>query len=188
MANTGITQEDVFEAIETLARKKVEPTLANIRTQLGTGSLSTISKHLQRWRQVQKSSTPTPEVPQDLLNNFSFIWKKAYDIAIHELKTEKDAFLLDKDKFEKDRDLIIDEISKLETKVHALSAEETSLQNEGHKLRAENTRLEKEFLEIKTESKGLEQQVEMYKKHLEEEKNARKDLENKLFSMLEAKK
>jgi chromosome segregation ATPase len=57
MAREGITYEDVVEAADSLLeayRKDPKtakaPTVASVRAKLGRGSISTVSKHMRRWR------------------------------------------------------------------------------------------------------------------------------------------
>lgn len=46
----GITYEDVVKAIARLKKKKINITSDNIRYELGTGSKTTVMKHLRSWR------------------------------------------------------------------------------------------------------------------------------------------
>jgi len=48
--STGITYDEVVDAIQHLLKKDINPTNANIRAYLGTGSMTTITKYVQRWR------------------------------------------------------------------------------------------------------------------------------------------
>ena len=52
MARSGITYEDVQTACETIIdRGEGKVTLASVRAELGTGSNSTINKHVRKWRE-----------------------------------------------------------------------------------------------------------------------------------------
>lgn len=46
----GVTYDDVVKAISRLQKKKINVTGDNIRYELGAGSKTTITKHLQKWR------------------------------------------------------------------------------------------------------------------------------------------
>lgn len=59
MGNTGITKKQVLEAIERIVATGDKPTAKGIREILGTGSLTTISKHLQFWKEKN------PETKED---------------------------------------------------------------------------------------------------------------------------
>lgn len=71
----GITREDVFTAASAIFAAGKNPTQAAIRSALGKGSFSTISKHLAEWREQQTdteavlaSTDDMPDQVRSLLN------------------------------------------------------------------------------------------------------------------------
>ncbi len=56
MGNTGVTKDQVAKAIDQILTRGEEPTINLIRELLGKGSLSTISKHLKKWREENQSN------------------------------------------------------------------------------------------------------------------------------------
>lgn len=67
--NHGITYEDVKKAAEKLTREDVRVTLRAVRAELGTGSLSTLQRHLSALRSLQtpmQTDEPSPLAPQVL--------------------------------------------------------------------------------------------------------------------------
>lgn len=67
MARPGITQSEVFSAIDALIANDVKPTITAIREQIGTGSPNTIHRHLSAWRDAQPAQKATAiELPEAL--------------------------------------------------------------------------------------------------------------------------
>lgn len=78
MGNTGITQEEVFQAADRLTAAGEEVTIKAIREELGTGSLTTITRHLRAWKGPREKPAPQsldalklvgPEILGDFLKN-----------------------------------------------------------------------------------------------------------------------
>ncbi len=54
----GLTKEIIFEAADVLLSKTGKVTNEAVLGHLGTGSMSTITRHLREWRQIQRESLP----------------------------------------------------------------------------------------------------------------------------------
>lgn len=55
----GITQHDVFSAAEQLLANGDNPSIRNVRNQIGRGSMTTISKHMAEWDRQKKTIDET---------------------------------------------------------------------------------------------------------------------------------
>lgn len=55
MANKGLTEKDVFNAIYELEKANTKVTAKAIREHIGSGSMTTISKHLKNWPRYKMS-------------------------------------------------------------------------------------------------------------------------------------
>lgn len=55
----GIKQADVFAAAEQLQEQGITPSARAVRDHLGTGSMTTILKHLSAWREINKAAKET---------------------------------------------------------------------------------------------------------------------------------
>src|SRR4051794_11170394 len=94
----AITRDQVLEAAGAIAADGGEPTYMNVRARLGTGSFSTIQKHLRDWRttgQVESgpSVTTLPEAFTEALNRFgSEAWKAASQWAKDEIEAARRAY------------------------------------------------------------------------------------------------
>ena len=67
MSREGVSFDQVAAVADCLVSKGVSPTIKSVRESLGTGSESTIHRHLKLWRE-SRSPTPIllPEVPLDI--------------------------------------------------------------------------------------------------------------------------
>jgi hypothetical protein len=91
MGRAGILYEEVAEAAERMLLAGVSPTLEKLRAQLGAGSYSTLSKHLQSWR-MMKQQEPEPASPPDPVGAaVGKVWQEirlAAEAEIDKVKTE----------------------------------------------------------------------------------------------------
>lgn len=79
MANSGVTYTEVASAAQQLAAAGQNPTIDRIRTELGTGSNSTLGNHLRKWkeRQLQTHETASKEhLPEELVAVLKGLWEK----------------------------------------------------------------------------------------------------------------
>ena len=80
MARTGIEYKDVERSARRLFSQGITPSVQRVRNELGTGSNTTIAKHLNTWREsFSESRSPAlPEsVPEDLMNPLDDFWSTA---------------------------------------------------------------------------------------------------------------
>lgn len=95
MGRHGVTYTDVANAAQQLITSNKTPTIEAIRALLGTGSNSTLSMHLQTWRnkQDQIQNLPSKEnLPEELIITVQGIWDKVMDHAaekVQQIKQEK---------------------------------------------------------------------------------------------------
>lgn len=93
MAREGITQAQVFNAADQISTDGQQPTVAAIRTKLGTGSYTTITAMLRAWKQASTPADETLDVPQEVTEALQragqIVWKAAQDHFRHELATLK---------------------------------------------------------------------------------------------------
>ena len=100
MARIGVTLEDVSEAASKLILNGKKPTVALVREFLGTGSNTTIAKHLKCWRNNQsinsKFSLPD-KIPDSLAPLFETFWVSAMDEAEKKYSDKEDEWHKKKD-------------------------------------------------------------------------------------------
>jgi hypothetical protein len=68
MARTGIAPSDTVKAYIALRKQNREPTLVNLRLELGRGSYSTLQKHLRMLAFRRKDDSQTGAEPSQGLN------------------------------------------------------------------------------------------------------------------------
>lgn len=93
MSRTGITYQDVLEAVSVIEKQGVMPTIENVRALLGTGSNSTISNYLKLWRNgvnpstvIRLSREPTPDLVKDAVDR---VWQDMSAKAKSEIEAIK---------------------------------------------------------------------------------------------------
>ncbi|WP_128102775.1 DNA-binding protein [Paenibacillus sp. DCT19] len=96
----AISKEQIFTVADTLDSEGINPTLANVRKRLGSGSFSTISEYMAEWREERKDTDasttrePAPDKINARMEDFGTeIWNMAVEIATARLQAEKDEML-----------------------------------------------------------------------------------------------
>ena len=74
----GITREDVFEAASIIFAGGKNPTQASVRSRLGKGSFSTISKYLSEWRQEQTDAEAIISEEEEMPDEVRSLLKRTY--------------------------------------------------------------------------------------------------------------
>jgi len=80
MARPGIEYPDVEKVARKLFSQGIHPSVQRVRVELGTGSNSTISKHLKSWQtSFSESNSPSlpSSVPDDLMSPLDEFWSTA---------------------------------------------------------------------------------------------------------------
>ncbi|MCK6431165.1 MAG: DNA-binding protein [Burkholderiaceae bacterium] len=92
MARPGITREQVGQAIDALQSQGREPTLRNIRLQIGRGSYCTLLRYLDELlpnrRRHRRAKPPAQWVRSQCDAAFRSLWTSAYRRAAQELASK----------------------------------------------------------------------------------------------------
>lgn len=99
MGRQGISYQDVANAAATLQGKGQTVTVDHLREVLGTGSKSTLARHLKAWKSQQPTDHPHG-LPADLFHLVQGLWKHLQEEAQLEIlkcKEETTASLKEKD-------------------------------------------------------------------------------------------
>ena len=78
---TRLTAQQIIEAAEALTSEGVAVTVAAIRERLGSGSFSTIQKHLSNWR-TDNQPGEVPAMPVSAETAFNRVWIDVYRAAL----------------------------------------------------------------------------------------------------------
>jgi chromosome segregation ATPase len=125
MARPGLSAEHIEAAIRELETEGGEVTVNRVRDRLGTGSYSTISQVLGKWREARlKAHTAAiPEVPEALGGLLTQLWREAWQSADRFHQEERQAFLHERGQFSKTKEEMSQEILRLEGEVSRLKEE-----------------------------------------------------------------
>jgi chromosome segregation ATPase len=127
MGRPGITEEEVFNAIEALLDREAKVTVESIRAHLQRGSPNTISRHLRAWKVKQE---------QDKAGNSGILLKKqkAQNLALRaELEQQQRQLqTLSQDLLTKDRTLV-----QLEQNLTAVKAQNEAMAQDLQQLQLE---------------------------------------------------
>ena len=83
MARPGISYEDVKTAAVELLAAGAKPSIQQVRKYLGTGSNSTIGRHLKRW-QMEKDLFNHADVPADVPDSVTQALQQFWLVAIEQ--------------------------------------------------------------------------------------------------------
>jgi len=164
MARPGVTYQDIAKAATKLKEQNTRPSIEAVRRELGTGSNSTINRHLREWQNKQGNSMELEQgLPETLLIAIRGLYEAMGEKAKEkytQLKTEQDQLLV-----------------QLKAKVE--TAEQCA-----HKMAQENKDLENKLAQIHEENSALQRMIAQLNKK-DEEKIAENTL---LTARLEDKK
>lgn len=153
----GITFEQVVGAIEALTIHGERVTAANIRAELGRGSMSTILRHLQAWRSEQGKTKPKPDT-QD--RDYSALHKVVNDLIREAtVQVEHEAGRAARENAEIIKGLMA-EADEAKERLQELEERVARLTEEGGKLQAQKAGLETELAAAKEELRELRQRNE----------------------------
>jgi len=146
MARPGITYPEVAHAATQLIEQKVRPSIEAIRRILGTGSNSTISRHLREWIKTQGVQA---ELEQGLPDSLLIAVRGIYDGMREQATSQLTKMTAEKDQMVSHLKTSMD---LLETKQAQLTQEKVSLQTTVNQERQERSALERQLENKKQES------------------------------------
>jgi len=114
MPRPGITYLDVAKAATMLFERNIRPTIEGVRKILGTGSNSTINRHLRDWRDKQGNQM---ELEQGLPESLLISVKGIYEAIKEESNAKIDTIKIDADKA----------ISTLQAQLNKLHSDQSQL-------------------------------------------------------------
>nr|WP_289623808.1 DNA-binding protein [Spartinivicinus marinus] len=92
MAREGVSYDEVAQVCEQLYREGLKPNQRNVREILGTGSTSTLLRHINTWKERQQAAANTElDLPQSVIGTI----KKAMLEAVDNATQKQEAALVD---------------------------------------------------------------------------------------------
>lgn len=144
----AISKEQIFAVADELDAAGQNPTLANVRKQLGSGSFTTISEAMNEWRARKASQAapirePAPQAITDKLAELGGdLWAVALEMANNRLAAEREALEAVRQETEAARqeaaelaDQLTGELDEAKARIAALEAVEAAAKGEADELR-----------------------------------------------------
>ncbi|MBF0209114.1 MAG: DNA-binding protein [Oligoflexia bacterium] len=168
MGILGVNEEQVFETADKLLAAGTPPTLQAVRNEIGSGSYSTISRHLTRWKASQRNKKEIPQPPAIFTNYMNKVWSASYTEAERVLDNDRQALQVERskmqeeitgilsivEKVENERDLAITQITDLKKNISELNSKISQLDQQERKINEELTTTKAQL--VATESRRLE--------------------------------
>ncbi len=173
----SITEEQVFEAADALVAQGREVTPTALLNALGSGSFTTIYKHLSEWEKSRTSAGAerSAAIPDAVLSAFGAAWRAASaeaskevvlvrEQAAEEIKTAKAQFQEALQTIER----LESESEADSTRIETLSAKVTELQESLHKSENEKTALNATLEQLQRQVKAQAEELERVRKEKEQ--------------------
>lgn len=141
MGRTGVTFTEVDEAARYLQGRGVNPTVDAIRSRLGTGSRTTLSEHLKRWKALQADGEG--KLPESLLALIKGLWDS--------LQAQAET------RIQENQSIAHQEILTLKTQLQTALEMELRLKRECHQLQEELDTTQRAKSGIEAQLQALEQ-------------------------------
>ena len=157
MARTGITYFDVEKAATKLTGLNKNPTIENIRHDLGTGSSSTIAKYLRQWKDKQNDTqliASAEKIPETLVELMKGLWERVCIEADEKVKHITDQSALNLTDINQKLQKMTQENKMLEQKQHQSLQKISVLTNDKLSLEQAIIKLQNEATELKSENNG----------------------------------
>lgn len=131
MARKGVTYDQVANVAREIKARGQEPTLSAIRVELGdSGSFTTISTHLAKWRQEEAERVDMrvlpPEVEQEMLKAVTTVWNVANKAASADIAAIKQDHADELKKLKQETKEAYEEVGTLEKALEKAEADAAS--------------------------------------------------------------
>ena len=156
------TEQEIFEAADTLAAQGQEVTAQSLFKVMGGGSYTTIYRHLEAWR-TSRPALVNPviamDLPEPVQTAFVAAWKVAASEAAREVSAIRDKAAEDVRAASKQLNEALEQMSRLEAEANADADEIEILKMTTAELEAAKQKLENENAALKAKAEQLEHQV-----------------------------
>ncbi len=162
MSRIGISYQNVAEAAITLQGRNENPTVDRVREILGTGSKSTIARHLKAWKDSHGDVASANGLPPELVAIVAGIWERIQAQAEQQIQINKQA---------------------TELAIAELKSQMLLLESEFMQTRDANKILKHTLIEAQLSSSKLHGQIDSLEEHLNEQKQENTKLHALLKSL-----
>ena len=156
------TEQEIFEAADTLAAQGQEVSAQTLFKVMGGGSYTTIYKHLEAWRQSRPALVNpviAMDLPEPVQTAFVAAWKVAASEAAREVSTVRDRAAEGVKAATKQLSEALEHIARLEAEIDDITADMEVLTAERDELKVAMQKLENDKAALAAKSEQLESQV-----------------------------
>ena len=188
MARAGITYQDVANAAQRVRQRGDEPTVDRVRSELGTGSRSTLGPMLKRWKTGSEAAAHLNGLPADLVAAVKALHERAQYAADERITQEREAHqTLEQQRcgLEKANEALRNES---DAQAHALQQEQHRAASLTSKLEASQEKLSETTAtvqEMKQENRDIRSHFEHYQQEIAEDRRHERDQFHRTQSGLE---
>jgi hypothetical protein len=182
MAKDGITKEQVHAAAVQLKAKGDTVNINNIRRIVGTGSFTTIAKHLKAYLEEHRANSVSRGIPENLVVEFCVAIEEAERSARGESQIEIERLTSDNETLLNSLEEQVEENAKLFSEFQAMRTERDTVAGELHQLRLAYDRLSTEIDSTRDERDGAIQQAAQAKASLVEAMEYKSEAKASLLS------
>lgn len=156
------TEQEIFEAADTLAAQGQEVTAQSLFKVMGGGSYTTVYKHLEAWRQSRPAlvnPVVAMDLPEPVQTAFVAAWKVAASEAAREVSAIRDKAAEDVRATNKQLHEALEQMARLEAEADAAADEIEFLKALNSELEATAKKVENDNAGLTAKAEQLEHQV-----------------------------
>jgi len=184
MARAGVTYTEVAKAAETLKQQGQDPTIERVRGLLGTGSNSTLNKHLKQWKNTHLEEGSISGLPDDLLRTVKSLHEsiqgnaelkieevtKELNAVIDDLRTKLTTAQEQNNELTHNNEQLTQQNEELSNQLEVTNKDNFTYQLKQEQLAQDVTRLTSELAEEKEGTKQLQAHIEHYQEKTAEDR------------------
>ncbi len=161
MARQGISREQIFEAAGALQEEGTPATVQAVRERLGSGSYTTITRHLDDWRKEHAGQAPAniPDIPDKVMGAFQQVWATAAKAAQDEVETQRQALEAMRREMAKAQADMAAEIQRLEQALEETGRKAEGLERELEAERRGRAAAEQQAMDLRIENARLDERA-----------------------------
>lgn len=156
------TEQEIFEAADTLAAKGQEVTAQSLFKVMGGGSYTTVYRHLEAWRQSRPALVQpviAMDLPEPVQTAFVAAWRVAASEAAREVSAIRDKAAEDVRAATKQLNEALEQMARLEAEADTNADEIEALKKLNGELEATAKKAENENASLAAKAEQLENQV-----------------------------
>lgn len=183
MGNIGLNHERIIEIAADLDRQGREVTIQAVRHVLGTGSFTTISAGIKRWRAEKDKTLSAPPASETVEALFANVWNVAWTEAQKTIETEREALKTEREKWGREQAAMLFEIGRAEGEFQKSKQANAVLEQEREQYRSKALRLDESDRKAKETIAKLQAQNESLEERRKEASDRAERLERELASI-----